>query len=141
MGHLAARGFVAASDLDASFFPRSARGTCVGDFYTYRFVSITQSTPRQRSLLSTLSPLPPLFGSICWTSDPNDRFRNIQTRREFKPSIQTHPATQPKPSSSLLHVHTPTIPHSSHKTHDYHLHKHRPTREPAISSFRTGRIL
>ena len=55
--------------------------------------------------------------------------------------VQTHPATHPKPSSSLPHVRTPTIPHSSYKIHDHHSHKHRPTKEPAISSFPTGRIL
>ena len=65
--------------------------------------------------------------------------RHNPTRHEFMPSIQTHPATQPKPSSSFLHVRTPTTPRISHKTQGSHFHKRHSTRVPAISSSRAGR--
>ena len=56
---------------------------------------------------------------------------------KFNPSVQTHLATQPKPSSSHPHVQPPIPPHNSHKTQDGHLHEPPSMIEPATTSFQS----
>ena len=73
---------------------------------------------------------------ICRFETGNTQRSALSSRREINPSIQTHPATYPKPSSSHPHAQSPTLPHMSHRTQGSHPRKHPSTREPATISSR-----